>query len=45
MTKKKKPERALSKFMKEESEVLLTFMFDEEQACRQDELLHKQTLL
>lgn len=43
--KPQKPERALSKFMKEESEVLLTFMFDEEKACRQDELLHKQTLL
>lgn len=31
--------------MKEESEGLLTFMFDEEQACRRDELLRKQTLL
>lgn len=31
--------------MKEESEVLLTFMFDEEQARRQDEFPSKQTLL
>lgn len=31
--------------MKEESEVLLTFMFDEEQARRQDEFPRKQTLL
>lgn len=31
--------------MKEESEVLLTFTFDEEQARSQDEFLCKQTLL
>lgn len=37
--------RVLSKFMKEESEVLLTFTSDGEQARRQDEFLRKQTLL
>lgn len=43
--KKIETERVRSKFMKEESEVLLPFMFDEEQECRQDEFLCKQTLL
>lgn len=47
-SKKKKiqtKKRVLSKFMKEESEVLLTFTSDGEQARRQDEFLRKQTLL
>lgn len=35
----------LPHFMRVGSEVLLTFIFDEEQACKQDELLFKQTLL